>query len=225
MDYFFKLKEAAVGYLSPAAKRRRTIMPVTPASEVPRPMQPEVATEPRNQKHKAIVAGRVSKKYLSPSDTKQSTRKRKRIDDDYVDGPDTDSDRENLHTLITPEDSASHIKSRSESGTSGEDDEEERDPELNSREESELSAEAKVHLFLDRQTELARRQEAIDRKKEGNWHEDEILLFQKLSMRGFEPLLPSHWNYDFRTCPVTIFSRNDNETFINARSGNDFRGK
>jgi hypothetical protein len=212
-----------VGYLSPAAKRRRTIMPMTPAGELQRPMQPEVATEPRNQKHKAIVAGRVSKKYLSPSDTQQSTRKRKRIDYDYVDGQ--DSDTENLHTLVTPEDSASHIKSRSESGTTGEDDEDEGDLDLNTKEESELSAEAKVHLFLDRQTELARRQETIDRKREGNWHEDEIMLFQKLSMRGFEPLLPSHWNYDFRTCPATIFSRNENETFINARSGNDFRGR
>lgn len=186
-------------------------------------MQPEVATEPRNQKHKAIAAERVSKKYLSPSDTKQSTRKRKRIDNEYVDEP--DSDTENLHTFITPEDSASHIKSRSDSSTAGEDDEDERDLDLNTKEESELSAEAKVHLFLDRQTELARRQETIDRKREGNWHDDEIMLFQKLSMRGFEPLLPSHWNYDFRTCPVTIFSRNENETFINARSGNDFRGK
>jgi hypothetical protein len=88
-----------------------------------------------------------------------------------------------------------------------------------------LSAEAKVHLFLDRQTELARRQETLDRIKEGNWHEDEARLFQKLSMRGFEPLLPSHWSYDFRTCPATIFSRNEKETFINAKSGNDFRGE
>lgn len=223
MDYLFRLKDVAVGYLSPAAKRRRTIMPRTPADEMQGPMQHESATEPRNQKHKAIVAGKVSQKYLSPSDTKRSTRKRKRIDNDYVDEP--DSDTENLHTLITPEDSASHIKSQSESGSTREDDGDERDLHLNSKEESELSAEAKVHLFLDRQTELARRQETIDRKKEGNWHEDEILLFQKLSMRGFEPLLPSHWNYDFRTCPPTIFSRNEKETFINAKSGNDFRGK
>jgi hypothetical protein len=192
-------------------------------------------TEPRNQKGKATIAGRVSKKYLSPSDTKRSTRKsrsRTGSDDENVKGLD---DKQTLvqqvsYKVITPEDSSSQIKTPSDgdSATSVSAEEEEDnldDTEFDSEEESELDAVAKVHQFLDNQTELARHREALERIKDGEWHEDEIALFMKLSMRGFEPLIPTHWSFDFRTCPRTVFSSKVEETLINAKSGNEFRGE
>lgn len=220
-------------YLSPA-KRRHTLLLATPSpnpTDMQRPIQP--MTEPRNRKGEAIIAGRVSKKYLSPSDTRRSVRKSRSktdSDDEYVDDlkDEQGSVIQVSRKVIKPEDSSSQVKAFSTGGNGssmpteeGEDSPDDMD--LDSDEESELDAEAKVHQFLDRQTELARRQEALERIKEGDWHEDEITLFQKLSLRGLEPLLPAHWSFDFRTCPSTIFSSKEEETFINAQSGNEFR--
>lgn len=209
MDYLFKIKDAAVQYLSPAAKRRRTLPPSTPAGEL---QQAPVFTEPRDHKHQAIVTERLSRKYLSPSDTKAS-KKRKRKDDDYI--PDD--------APLTPEDSASYIKSRSV--LSAEDRVAEEEFENDEEKIEEISAEAKVHAFLERQTELERRQETLDGLRLGDWHPDEIKLFEKLSMRGYEPLLARTWAWDFRGCPASIFTTKDDETFINSKSGNEFRGK
>lgn len=189
-------------------------------------------TEPRNQKGKATIAGRVSKKYLSPSDTKRSTRKSRSRSDSEDENTDNLEDEQASvtqisHKVITPEDSSSQVKTPSDgdSATSEEEEDTPDDFELDSEEESELDAEAKVHQFLDNQTELARHREALERIKDGEWHEDEIALFMKLSMRGFEPLIPTHWSFDFRTCPRTVFSSNVDETLINAKSGNEFRGE
>lgn len=235
MERLFKLKDSVMEYLSPA-KRRHTVLLATPSRHstlMQRPIQP--MTEPRNQKEKAIIAGRVSKKYPSPSDTKRSTREsrnRTDSDDKYVDGLEDEqaSVTRISHKVITPEDSSSQVKTPSDgdSATSVSEEEEEGsqdDLELDSEEESELDAEAKVHQFLDNQTELARHREALERIKDGEWHEDEIALFMKLSMRGFEPLIPTHWSFDFRTCPRTVFSSKVEETLINAKSGNEFRGE
>jgi hypothetical protein len=235
MEQLFKLRDSVMEYLSPA-KRRHSLLLATPShdpAQMQRPIQP--TTEPRNRKGKAIIAGRVSKKYLSPSDTKRSVRKlRSGTDSDveYVDGlEDGQSSVTRVsRKVITPEDSSSQVRAPSDDGSGisvptqeEEDHDSPDDLDLDSEEESELDAEAKVHQFLDRQTELARRQEALERIKEGDWHKDEITLFQKLSLRGLEPLLPAHWSFDFRTCPSTIFSDKKEETFINSQSGNEFR--
>ncbi len=236
MDQLLKLKDSFVGYLSPSANRRHSVMAAsTPdgrQTSIKRPFHP--TTEPRNNKERAIIAGRVSKKYFSPSDTQRFSRrsfgksKRHRHSDEEYEEEVEDELESTTHQTrseLTPDDSASQVIPRSESGTAltvlAEDEE---DPDFDSGEESQLDAEAKVHQFLDRQTELARRQETLDRIRQEDWHEDEVALFQKLNMRGFEPLLPSTWSFDFRTCPETIFSSKDEETFINSASGNDFRG-
>lgn len=232
MEHLLKLKDSVMEYLSPT-KRRHTVLLATPprnSTLMQRPIQP--MTEPRNQKGKATIAGRVSKKYLSPSDTKRSTRKsRGRFDSEDENTDNLEDEQASVtqisHKVITPEDSSSQVKTPSDgdSATSEEEEDTPDDFELDSEEESELDAEAKVHQFLDNQTELARHREALERIKDGEWHEDEIALFMKLSMRGFEPLIPTHWSFDFRTCPRTVFSSNVDETLINAKSGNEFRGE
>jgi hypothetical protein len=229
MEQLFKLRDSVMEYLSPA-KRRHSALLKTPSRSpnlMQRPVQP--MTEPRILKGKAIIAGRVSKKYLSPSDTKRSTRKSRSTtnSDDLED--EHASATQISHKVITPEDSSSQINAPSDgdSATSvsveGEGDIAE-DLELTSEDESELDAEAKVHQYLDRQTELARHREALERINDGEWHKDEAALFMKLTMRGFEPLIPTHWSFDFRTCPQTVFSTNVEETLINVKSGNEFRG-
>jgi hypothetical protein len=235
MEQLFKLKDSVMGYFSPA-KRRHTVLLATPSRNcniMQSPAQP--MSEPRNLKRKAIIAGRVSKKYLSPSDTKRFTRNsrsRADSDDEHINNLEDDqaSVTQISHNVITPEDSSSQIIAPSDGDTATDVsvEEGENNPEgleLGSGDESELDAEAKVHQYLDRQTELARHREALERINEGEWHTDEAALFMKLTMRGFEPLIPTHWGFDFRTCPQTVFSSNAEETLINAKSGNEFRGK
>lgn len=235
MEQLFKLKDSVMEYLSPV-KRRHTVQIASPSpnpSPMQRPVQP--MTEPRTLKGKAVIAGRVSKKYLFHSDTKRSTRKSRSItnsDDEFAeDLKDNQASATKVsHTDITPDDSSSQINAPDDENSStsvsveGEENSVE-DQEITSEDESELDAEAKVHEYLDRQTEIARHREALERINDGEWHEDEAALFMKLTMRGFEPLIPTHWSFDFRTCPQIVFSSNVEKTLINAKSGNEFRGK
>lgn len=235
MDKLYKLRDSVLEFLSPT-KRRHTLPVTTPSrnpTQIQRPIQP--ATEPRNRNKNAVATGRVGKKTLSLSNTRllvRKSRNRTKSDDEYVNSPEDEQASVTLisHQSIAPEDSSSQVNIPIDDDSdismpADKDRDSSIDMELDSEAESELDAEAKVHQFLDHQTELARRQETLERIKEGDWHVDEIALFQKLSMRGLEPLLPSHWSFDFRTCPSTIFSSNEEETFINSKSGCDFRGK
>ncbi|KAK0944183.1 hypothetical protein LTR29_004315 [Friedmanniomyces endolithicus] len=48
------------------------------------------------------------------------------------------------------------------------------------------------------------------------WSDDHILLVQKLALRGFEPLLPRHWKWDFTYLPDALFEPpgEDEKAFI-----------
>ncbi|KIN00280.1 hypothetical protein OIDMADRAFT_82128, partial [Oidiodendron maius Zn] len=91
--------------------------------------------------------------------------------------------------------------------------------------DEEITAEEKVKEYLDRQAELALRKEAIDEvKAQGTWHPDEVFLFERLSMRSFEELLPASWQIDFPTLPETLFTTSPEKTFINYNCGSSSRG-
>ena len=259
MDQLLRLKESIFGYLSPA-KRRRTVLPATPDDKLhsmQRPVKP--MTEPKDSRHKAVISGRVSKKYLSPSDAKLSwARKSQRASTAYDDkdeevGGNMDDkmqDGETVNSDIGLEDSSSQlIKQELETddpnyekdnsaldkdnrgiGDSKDNyapDEDSRsniDSKERFKEESELDVETKVHRFLDQQAELTRIRASVEDIKGKGWHKDEVALFRKLSMRGLEPLLPANWAHEFPTFPSELFSRKFEETFVNARSGEEFRG-
>ncbi|KAI4250883.1 MAG: hypothetical protein L6R35_007621, partial [Caloplaca aegaea] len=54
------------------------------------------------------------------------------------------------------------------------------------------------------------------------WSKDEVWLFHKLNMRGFEPLLPDTWDFEFVTLPNNLFSDNDAKVLIKAREGSEY---
>ncbi|KAK0382468.1 hypothetical protein CLIM01_00125 [Colletotrichum limetticola] len=59
-----------------------------------------------------------------------------------------------------------------------------------------------------------------------DWTDEENRLFQILYMRQYSPLLPSHWDMDFRGIPIpdVLFASSDaHPPVINSRSGNDFK--
>lgn len=185
-------------------------------------------TEPRG-KEKAVLAGRINKKHLSPSDTKRlAARRTKRFRregsyDEAENGIDVAT--EVSRSEILPSDSVSQLGLDEDTEmieTVEEEDEDddfrENDDELLSEDESELGAEDKVEQFLDYQTEYEQRKKALAEINTGDWAEEEVILFRKLSMRGFEPLMHTSWHDDFTTCPAVIFTDNSSDIIIGARS-------
>ncbi|KAL9001799.1 MAG: hypothetical protein Q9188_005242 [Gyalolechia gomerana] len=63
---------------------------------------------------------------------------------------------------------------------------------------------------------------AADLEVMKNWSEDEVWLFHRLNNRGFEPLLPGTWDFDFETVPDKVFSDDDAKVLIKAREGNEY---
>lgn len=57
------------------------------------------------------------------------------------------------------------------------------------------------------------------------WSKDEVWLFYRFNNRGFEPLLPVTWDFDFETVPDLVFSDDDAKVLIKAREGNEYNGK
>jgi hypothetical protein len=60
----------------------------------------------------------------------------------------------------------------------------------------------------------------------GLWSEVERQLFYRIAMRGFEPLLPKQWHYDFSTLPNPLFAVSGEKPspLINAIRGSEFYG-
>ena len=83
--------------------------------------------------------------------------------------------------------------------------------------------EKKEHLF-SMEDERIKRQEMLKQIERADWTPEEAALFEKLTMRGFEPILPRNWMMDFKTIPEGLFTADEAEIFINAASGKDFRG-
>jgi hypothetical protein len=57
-----------------------------------------------------------------------------------------------------------------------------------------------------------------------HWSRTEQELFSRLSLRGFEPLIPSNWGIDFRTFPQALFARPGETPIVKPMYGSEFRG-
>ena len=219
MDFMHRIKDSVFQYLSPPAKRRRTIGPDTSSHDArPDTLQVPIS-EPRDKKTRAAALRRVNKKSLSPSNPKKA---RKRSRDEYEDDED-----------ISPDDSISQITPQGEESdgveTESEGDEATDDgPEIEAVEDEveeeevdeEAAAEAKVQEYLARQAELALIREEVEKvKAAGNWHPDEIFLFERLSMRNYEEVIPAEWQIDLPTLPETLFTDDPEKMFVK----NNFR--
>jgi hypothetical protein len=70
------------------------------------------------------------------------------------------------------------------------------------------------HKEVDPEIERERREAQGKELRDAGWTEDAIFLFQKLGMRGFEPLLPYDWVDDFKMLPLDLFTRNLDKAFV-----------
>ncbi|KAF2121444.1 hypothetical protein BDV96DRAFT_484261 [Lophiotrema nucula] len=77
---------------------------------------------------------------------------------------------------------------------------------------------------VDVEAERKRREEQGRELRGAGWTEDAIFLFQKLGMRGFEPILPMEWFHDFGALPADLFTRKIDLAYVKAL-GDDFHAQ
>lgn len=77
---------------------------------------------------------------------------------------------------------------------------------------------------FDPELERERREIQGRELRAAGWPADAIFLFQKLGMRGFEPLLPHSWSTDFVALPLDLFTRNLDKAFVKPNFGSDWHG-
>lgn len=80
---------------------------------------------------------------------------------------------------------------------------------------------------LAREADLVARLEDIENARlEGGWHPDELYLYERLAMRGFEPLLPLEWKIDFPSIPYYLFiDHNVQQPLIGFNYSSHYHGK
>ena len=231
----------------PDPKRRRTVGLGTPSKGNGEHAY-EPISEPRREKGQAALYSKMSMPFFS-----KNPRKRGREDEEYGEEPGEDEvtggeeddemsldNVEEDHSSLAPEDSPSQITPNYEDdegdneeavseedgdGVEGEEEYEEEDK-IELSQDLEASAREKVQEYLARQAELALKKEAIKEvKAQGNWHPDEVFLFERLSLRSYEELLPQEWQIDFRTLPEDLFNKNKDSVLINYNYSPSFHGK
>ncbi|KAH9882001.1 hypothetical protein J1614_001172 [Plenodomus biglobosus] len=78
---------------------------------------------------------------------------------------------------------------------------------------------------IDLDGERNRRAKQARELRDAGWTEDAVFLFQKLGMRGFEPILPVDWVDDFETLPEVLFTANIDKAFIKPAQGSDYHAQ
>lgn len=88
-----------------------------------------------------------------------------------------------------------------------------------------LSSVERGEHFLNIENERIQRQKTLNSIAHGDWTTSEVELFNKLNLRGFEPLFHVSWLPEFNTCPTTLFTEDPTECFIGSNFQSKFRGK
>ncbi|KAL8737549.1 MAG: hypothetical protein Q9181_001563 [Wetmoreana brouardii] len=81
---------------------------------------------------------------------------------------------------------------------------------------------AKASLIAPEKEDTFYEPTAEDLKVMKTWSKDQVVIFHKLNMRGFEPLMPEIWAFEFVTVPQNVFSDNDSEVLIKTHEGNEY---
>lgn len=79
--------------------------------------------------------------------------------------------------------------------------------------------------LINIEEERRRRDQQGRQLRAAGWSEDAVFLFQKLGMRGLEPLLPADWICDFETLPGGLFTEKLDQAFIKPAFGTEYGGR
>jgi hypothetical protein len=81
-----------------------------------------------------------------------------------------------------------------------------------------------VQKKVNHDQERQRQDQQARELRDAGWSEDAVFLFQKLGMRGFEPLMPISWMHDLETVPADLFTENIDKAFIKPAYGTEHNG-
>ena len=102
-----------------------------------------------------------------------------------------------------------------------------RSPDFNATENTKVErdpdAEAKGEYVLDVAAHQAKVRSETKRLRDMGWSEEVIEVYYKISMRGYEPLLPREWEKDFPGYPKGLFIERE-KAYIVPVGSSDFRG-
>ncbi|RDL39949.1 uncharacterized protein BP5553_04289 [Venustampulla echinocandica] len=231
METIYRLKDSIVGYLSP--KRRRTIGPTVSTPANSKEFDHPFHSDPQDKRTRRTLDPASLAAYTARS---RNPRKRLREEDDFeTDGselkPDDSASQCNSFARKAGVEGDYEGDGDYEQPDEEEDVEEDAITESDEVEEEELDSEAeeqeeeaedpnasldaRVEEYLARQAELALRKESIEKaRKAGDWHTDALFLFERLTLRSFEPLIPQTWKIDFPTLPEILFTEDDDDAFV-----------
>lgn len=229
MDRLIGIKNSFIDYLSPPGKRRRTLNPSTPDGR--EHTFAAAYSDPQDKKAQAAAISRLNN-HFTPVTKNPRKRTREEDEESITFSPNSaDLDPDDSISQITPNDDDEESKSSGITPVNGVDEsiepssEDEVDDDVDMEmEEPQISAEDKVTDYLARQAELEQRLKQVEVFKATGNHTDEVFLFERLSMRGFEPLLPAAWQMDFPTLPIDIFTEDAEKAFINNNCISSSRG-
>lgn len=78
---------------------------------------------------------------------------------------------------------------------------------------------------IDVTAEKQRREEQGRQLRDAGWPADAVFLFQKLGLRGMEPLLHMDWVNDLDTLPQDLFTWRRDRAFLSPAHGSGYRGE
>lgn len=78
---------------------------------------------------------------------------------------------------------------------------------------------------IDLTKEMEKHEQQARGLRDAGWSEDAVFLFQKLGMRGLEPILPRDWLDDLETLPGDLFTVRPDKVFLKPAHGSAYNGK
>ena len=75
----------------------------------------------------------------------------------------------------------------------------------------------KRYKFITPAEEESSRGVETEELRAAGWDDDHITLVQKIARRGYEPLMPHYWLFDYRFMPTALFSES-NDAFLRSVS-------
>ncbi|EMC91746.1 hypothetical protein BAUCODRAFT_38882 [Baudoinia panamericana UAMH 10762] len=83
-------------------------------------------------------------------------------------------------------------------------------------EEEYVQENARRRKLINLPGEQSSRGVSTEELRAAGWDDDHIYLVQRIAMRGFEPLLPLYWQWDYRYMPDLLFAAEDEDAPINS---------
>ncbi|KAF3003801.1 hypothetical protein E8E13_010260 [Curvularia kusanoi] len=87
------------------------------------------------------------------------------------------------------------------------------------------------HIYLEKHKGISFDERLLKQQKQrqelqaAGWSEDAIFLFQKINMRGYEPIMPIEWLDDFLSLPADLFTERADKPFIKPALGGHYHAQ